>query len=673
MDMPARGPTLAMAMALLAIAYAALGTLAFGTQTVTPWVTSLFPAAGVALAGALRWGCRPVFPAVFAGSVAIGINAHLPLSVDIVMSLANALEATLACRLLQRGANDGHSFYQPQDVAKYAALTGFACLISSALAVGALLLSNELAGMPALQVIGTRALAHWAGMLIVTPTLLLWRFHPRLSGKALPLLEGAAIGAACAAVCWLLFSGHTGLSAHRYPLSFLIAPLTMWPAVRMGLRETATTLTLVAVATFLGTSAGYGPFASLPAYAATTVLQAFLCVQSLVAMTLASAVSRARDDSAALDAARRRLQLVIDSSPAFIAYLDRELNYRLVNKQIESWFGKSAAEIVGRPMGETALPAGKERLSQLIDKARRGRRAQELVQFKDGQGRTRWIVVTCTPEEDADGFVLHSVDVTHQKEVEEALREAERRLRRVNTELERRVAGRTKRLRQVNEELEAFCYSVAHDLRSPLRKMSGFSEAVLHDYGDKLGERGGDYLRRIFDSSRRMGKLIDEMLDLTMVTRREAVEEVVDLSALARRVLEALRAAEPERRVEAVVADGLLARGDPALLEAALRHLLDNAWKFTRPTEKARVEFGMLPREPEPVYFVRDNGVGFDMAYAPKLFGAFERLHDEEFPGAGIGLAAVQRVVQRHGGRVWAQAEPGKGATFYFTLHEPPG
>jgi light-regulated signal transduction histidine kinase (bacteriophytochrome) len=220
-----------------------------------------------------------------------------------------------------------------------------------------------------------------------------------------------------------------------------------------------------------------------------------------------------------------------------------------------------------------------------------------------------------------------------------------------------------------NSELEAFSYSVSHDLRAPLRAIDGFSLALVEDNADRLDAEGLRHLERIRAGVQRMGKLIDDLLQLAGVTRAEMRHEAVDLSALAREVSGELQAAEPDRDVVIVIEAGLLVDGDQRLLRIALVNLLSNARKFTRRKAAARIELGSTVQGATTAYFVRDNGVGFDMAYAVKLFGAFQRLHAAtEFEGTGIGLATVRRIVARHGGRTWAEGIVGAGATFYFTL-----
>lgn len=222
-----------------------------------------------------------------------------------------------------------------------------------------------------------------------------------------------------------------------------------------------------------------------------------------------------------------------------------------------------------------------------------------------------------------------------------------------------------------NKELEAFSYSVSHDLRAPLRSIHGFAQAVIEDYGDRLDEVGMDYLKRIVRSAERLAQLIADLLSLSRISQRDLNVGMVDLSTIAQEVVEELREREPCRTVEFRIADGLLAECDADLVKIILDNLLGNAWKFTARKAQAVVEFGAVGQNGQTVYFVRDNGVGFDMRYAEKLFMPFQRLHGEEFEGTGIGLATVARIIYRHGGRIWAEGVPDAGATFFFTLSAP--
>ncbi|MDK9704530.1 MAG: PAS domain S-box protein [Sulfuritalea sp.] len=261
--------------------------------------------------------------------------------------------------------------------------------------------------------------------------------------------------------------------------------------------------------------------------------------------------------------------------------------------------------------------------------------------------------------------LIHDISDRHRAEDE---------VRRLNSELEERVLHRTMELTEANQELESFAYSISHDLRAPLRGIDGFSRLLQEEYEQRLDTQGREYLARVRRAAQRMGTLIDDLLELSRVTRQEMKRQPVDLSAICREVAAGLRQEQPERAVEVSIEPHCTCQGDPQLLRVLLENLLGNAWKYTRTTPHARIEFG-VERDPAEgdVFYIRDNGVGFDMAYAGKLFSPFQRLHNpNEFEGSGIGLASVWRVVRRHGGKIWATAEIGQGATLRFTLASAP-
>lgn len=242
-------------------------------------------------------------------------------------------------------------------------------------------------------------------------------------------------------------------------------------------------------------------------------------------------------------------------------------------------------------------------------------------------------------------------------------------LQSAHDELEQRVQQRTAELTAANHDLEAFSYSVSHDLRAPLRSIDGFSNILLEDYASVLDAAGQGYLRRVRGATEQMSVLIDDLLKLSQVTRASMVRKQLDLTVLARSIADEARRSDPDRQVEFVIEEGLVAEGDSGLMRVVLENLLGNAWKYTSAHPTARIEVGAHRHNGRPAFFVRDDGAGFDAAYANRLFGAFQRLHTTaQFPGTGIGLATVQRIIQRHGGEVWAEGAIEKGATFYFSL-----
>jgi len=334
------------------------------------------------------------------------------------------------------------------------------------------------------------------------------------------------------------------------------------------------------------------------------------------------------------------------------------------NGGAEDLYGFTPAQAIGRSphslLHTRAAPGIAEIEKQL---AREQKWQGELTHLARGREIIVDSVMTSVIESDGQVTVLEANrDITEEKR-------AQSEIRNLNEELERRVEERTAQLEASNKELEAFAYSVSHDLRAPLRGIDGWSLALLEDYGVSLDSTAQQYLQRVRSETQRMGRLIDDLLNLSRLTRVAMQRESVDLSSLARIIASRLQEAEPGRRMEFLVQDGLWSSGDNRLLEVVLSNLLNNAVKFTRPCEQARIEFGRTNGDREPAFYVRDNGVGFDMAHADVLFAAFQRLHRaSEFPGTGIGLATAQRVVRRHGGRIWAEAKPGAGATFYFTI-----
>ena len=381
-------------------------------------------------------------------------------------------------------------------------------------------------------------------------------------------------------------------------------------------------------------------------------------------------ISERKQAQAKLEDTQKMLQLVLDTIPVRVFWKDRDSAYLGCNKLFAEDSGLQEPE---KLVGKTDFDMGWKEQAELyraddqdVMQARKRKLNYEEPQTTP-DGDQIWLETSKVPLTDQDDNIIGMLgtyhDITDRKRAEEELAN-------YRDHLEELVAARTAELETVNKELATFSYSVSHDLRSPLRAIDGFSQALLDEYHDVLDADGQHYLERVRNAAQRMDSLIDDMLKLSRVTRSEFKRELVDLSALGREVMDELQKHEPQRKVEINIMPKISVKGDQSLLHIVLENLLGNAWKYTGETPLAHIEFGSETRDGETIYFVKDNGIGFDMKYANKLFMPFQRLHStDKFPGTGIGLATVARIIERHNGRIWVEASPNEGASFLFTLH----
>lgn len=373
-----------------------------------------------------------------------------------------------------------------------------------------------------------------------------------------------------------------------------------------------------------------------------------------------------------------RVRMLLESTAEAIFGVDASGNCIFVNPSCLRVLGyENMDQIVGQPMFRKMLDSDSDfskkepvfseqddKIMKVINTGIGFHNADGAIKNKDGKSIPveYWIYPIKDEQEMVIGAVITFVDITARKEVET-------KLKNYQDHLEELVENRTAELKNAYKELEAFSYSVSHDLRAPLRAIDGFSQALVEDYNKKLDASGRNYLNRVRVAAQRMAQLIDDLLVLSRAMRFEMVRQDIDLSQEVKDIIEQLTESDPQRKIEYEIEDGIKANGDPTLVRIAVQNLVGNAWKYTSRKPLARIKFGKTSRKGETVYYVEDNGAGFDMRYANKLFHAFQRLHlPEEFPGNGIGLATVHRVIRRHGGKIWAESEVQKGAKFYFTI-----
>ncbi len=387
-----------------------------------------------------------------------------------------------------------------------------------------------------------------------------------------------------------------------------------------------------------------------------------------MAQTFNRMIAVLQEREQALRESQARYREVVESVKEVIFQTDAAGRWTLLNPAWSEITGFDLDETLGQSMADYVAAEDRPVFARWQERLETGETTvcRYEVRFRRRDGKTEWIEVTQRARRGEDGAFAGTSgtldDITERKAAVQKLQD-------MNIDLENRVRERTGELEASNRELEAFSYSVSHDLRAPLRGIDGFAHILEEEYVAHLDEAGRGYLGRIRAATKRMAHLIDDLLELGRITRANLASRSVDLSAVAHNIVRDLREADPERQADIAIGENLTALADPTLVQVVLDNLLRNAWKFTGQRERARISFDATTEGNEKVFFVRDNGAGFDMRYSGQLFRPFQRLHPAaKFSGTGIGLATVHRIIQRHGGRVWAESEPERGATFYFTL-----
>lgn len=681
---------------LVAAAYFLSATLAYALgidSLVVVWIPS-----GVILGLLVSLETRD-WPAAllgaFAGNVLADLGKGLQLPLAVLGPAANGLEAFVAAWVVRRLVGRTVTLTSLREVVVL--ILGAATVSNGVTTILGAVILHVWWTMPFANAWFTWWIGDGLGMLIVAPTILAfpraWRLARRDWFPRDRLMEGVVLLASLVLVAHYVFSSSARPEEIRaLPASpYLLFPFLFWAALRFGPTLAAFSTILVAAIVVWNTALGLGPLvqpASAPIQEALGIYL-FLTVAALSTLVPAAVISERRKTTEALRESQEQYRTVVEQIRALNVELERRVTERTTalraseeqfrtlaatahdaivtadhegrityfNPGAERIFGCAAGEVLGAPltvlMPERFQAPHRQGLARYLatGEARVVGRTVELVgRRKDGTEFPLELSLASRRRDGAPAFIGIIRDITERKEAEQVLR-------RYAADLE-----------TANKELEAFSYSVSHDLRAPLRSIHGFSHAVLEDHRDRLDPQGVQYLGRVCAAAEHMGALIDDLLELSRAVRAEMRRERVDLSRLANRIAAELATTDPDRRVQFRIADGLTCRGDQHLLALVMRNFLENAWKFTAKRDRAVIEVGVADAD-EGAYFVRDNGAGFDMKYADKLFQPFQRLHaTRDFAGTGIGLALVQRIIHRHGGRVWAKSAPDRGATFYFTL-----
>jgi PAS domain S-box-containing protein len=638
-----------------------------------PGIVAWYPPAGLTYALLLVFGMRfvpGVTIALFTSSLFV-YRMPQPAYLLFLWALIISLIYGAVAAFLRRVVHFDWQLRKVRDVNWFVIMTLLASALLAVLSVMSSALTSNMAQSEILKAILDWWIGETIGVLTVTPFVLVYvmpGLKRLLEGqpvrspahKAFPRPTLAVIGQTLSLVFTLfwVFSGR--VPGGFQPLYLITLPL-IWIALDHGFK--GVTAGIVAM--------NFGVMFSLWLFHSNLAnlgeLQLLMIVNCIVGLFMGAAVTERIQAEQVIQASEKKFRQLFDNSP--LGQSMTEINGSVsVNNTFCEMLGYTKAELSNKKWQEMTpvedIPDTVKHMQVLLDGKKES--VQYEKRFIHKNESMVWAEINSFLNRDAQGnptyFITTINNISERKKSEEKINQ-------LNRELEQRVKDRTTKLEAANQELDAFAYSVSHDLRAPLRSMEGFSEALKIGYPEKLDEQGQHYLTRIQEASLEMGQLIEALLSLSRVTRDELKSESIDLSMVAQEIADEMKKQNPKRKVEIEISKNMAVQGDAHLIKIVMENLVNNAWKFTSMRDQAHIVIGMKKEAGEKVYFVRDDGVGFDMAYASKLFVPFQRLHaKEKFTGSGIGLATVKRIVTRHGGRIWAEAGVDQGATFYFTI-----
>lgn len=668
---------------LLVIVYVLAGkfglSLAFRNASASP----IWPPSGIALAAVLLWGYRCGW-AIFIGAFLVNITTQGSWVTSLAIGCGNALEALLGAWLVSRYAERRRIFDKPARILQFVALgavlstTVSPCFGVTSLCAGHFTPWSEY---------GASWTTWWLGDLVsnitVAPLILIWAEESLPRWTTRQMVEGVALLLTIVLMDGLIFSGTPLLPERNLPVGYLALLPLLWAAFRFARRGAITAAIVTSVISLVGTLHGCGPFVRTDLNGSLLLVQAFVATITLTALLLAAVVSAQRKVEAALRAelaekkaaelVRARLSSIVESSED--AILSKDLQGRIItwNNAAEHMFGYRAEEMVGRHILEIVPPECRQQEEQILERLRRGEALRHYETVRSARnGRHIPVSLTVSPIRDGTGQITGASsiarDVTQRKQAEQALEKARAELQTHAQNLEKMVAERTAQLRESNSELEAFSFSLSHDLRAPLRAIRGFTLAVLEEKRAELGESAAD-LERVINSAKRMDRLIQDVLAFSRVSRRELAPQTVDVEKLIRTILHERPDLQPPRAHIEIAGRLPLILGDLASLSQCVANLLDNAVKFVPPGVVPRIVIRSEPVQERVRLWFEDNGIGIDPALQSAIFEMFRRAHSGgQYEGSGIGLAIVRKAVERMGGTVGVQSEPGKGSRFWVEL-----
>lgn len=649
-----------LAGACLMVAYVLAARLGFAIQAVTGNITEVWIPTGISLSALLLLG-ESLWPAVYIGALAANKLMGASWGVSAAIALGNTLEAWVGARALRHYAQLDFSLSRVRDVSNLALMAAIGSTCLSAL-IGSVTLC--LGHVVPWTHFATNARLWWLGDMasdiLVAPVLLIWSTRPYRRWPSERGLEAACMIAAVILVNLLIFTPATRFFMPSAGKAYFLFPTLVWAALRFGPSVVSLAILVTSVLSINGVMHGWGPFLGKDMTDGLVDLQVFMVVNALTALVLAAVASERAQAEEAVRESETRFRKAADDAPMMLWMADANLKCNYVNHQWLSFTGRTFAEEMGRHMTDDIHPEDVSRCLDAYAEALSERKPFHIeYRLRRFDGDYHWVEshgdVRFLSNRKFQGYIATCIDVHDRKMGEQ--------------ELEKKVERRTSQLEMLNRELEAFSYSISHDLRAPLRAIDGFSRELVENPNIQLDFRARSDLRRVRSATQRMTQLIDDLLSFSRLSRSQIKREKVDLSVMARQIIDELRAISPERQVDFKLTPHATAGGDAHLLRIVMDNLIGNAWKFTTKTANPEIEFGVRQESERRAFFIRDNGAGFNMDYADKLFGVFQRLHPEkEFPGTGIGLATVQRIIHRHGGTIWAEAREGQGATFFFTL-----